>query len=326
MSKPIPLGSIALALARAGVYVFPGLPMRKQPAIKTGFKGATRSPKKISSWWAKVPMANICIATEPSGLVVVDCDAGKPWPLDGEPPIGVRAGDDVLIGLAEDAGVGTDWLWSTPSVVTPSGGLHLYFRVPEGVRIRSRANVAPWIDVRGAGGYVVGPFSRTEAGHYRPSGGWEQVVEVDADLDFMPVGIPQMALIAFDPPPLPGWLRELLATKEEPATEVDVLDLIRARLARAPVGSTLGYAEAALAGETEKVRSAIHGGRNYALNGAAFALGTLVGAGMLAEAEVVAELESAARSVGLGDVEIQRTMRSGLRSGKASPRQVSTSP
>ena len=88
MSKPIPMGSVALALAQAGMHVFPVWPGQKRPANKTGLKGATRNPKKIKAWWSKIPTANIGIATGSSGLVVIDCDTGKPWPGDGEPPVG----------------------------------------------------------------------------------------------------------------------------------------------------------------------------------------------------------------------------------------------
>ncbi len=46
----------------------------------------------------------------------------------------------------------------TPMVRTSSGGLHLYFRHPE-QRVRTGIRVAPGLDVKAAGGYVVAPPS-----------------------------------------------------------------------------------------------------------------------------------------------------------------------
>src|SRR5215217_5420709 len=46
----------------------------------------------------------------------------------------------------------------TPMVRTASGGLHLYFRHPEQL-VRTGIRVAPGLDVKAAGGYVVAPPS-----------------------------------------------------------------------------------------------------------------------------------------------------------------------
>jgi len=48
----------------------------------------------------------------------------------------------------------------TLSVLTPSGGVHLYFRLPSNLYVpNSRSELAVGIDIRGEGGYVVGPGS-----------------------------------------------------------------------------------------------------------------------------------------------------------------------
>jgi hypothetical protein len=75
------------------------------------------------------------------------------------------------------------------------------------------------------------------------------------------------------------------------------------------------YAEAALAAEADRVARAPVGARNDTLNRAAFALGRLVGAGLLDEASVRRELARAARHAGLGRAETVRTIRSGLTAG-----------
>jgi len=53
----------------------------------------------------------------------------------------------------------------TLSVLTPSGGVHLYFRMPEGVYIpTTRGVVGRGIDIKGDGGFVVGPGSPHKLG------------------------------------------------------------------------------------------------------------------------------------------------------------------
>jgi hypothetical protein len=79
------------------------------------------------------------------------------------------------------------------------------------------------------------------------------------------------------------------------------------------------YARAALTAESERVAAAPVGTRNDTLNRAAFALGRLVGAGLLDQGDVVRELDAAARRRGLGRAEIRRTIRSGLTAGRRSP-------
>lgn len=326
----IPLRDVALAMARSGMYVFPGLVGQKRPATKRGLKDATRDPKMISAWWTANPSFNICIATEPSNLVVIDCDTGKPWPGDGQPPEGCQGGDDILVMLGIKAGiVPVDWMYRTevPSVATPSGGLHLFYRKPKKVEIRSRANVAPWVDVRAKGGYVVGPYSSTASGTYRPINGWHTVVRTEAGPDFKPIGIPSMESISFSAPVLPDWLVDLVADKGRTSPTLDgggdVLDLIRKRLDMPSIGSGTGYAAAAMAREVEIVRTSSTGTRNEKLNRAAFSLGTLIGTGLLDEATVITELEIAAETAGLDHTEIRQTIASGLRGGKANPREVS---
>ena len=96
-----------------------------------------------------------------------------------------------------------------------------------------------------------------------------------------------------------------------------------------PGGQRLStYAAAALEGECRRVASAPEGLRSDQLNRAAFSLGTLVGAGALVEADVVAALATAAAaasqagSTPLGAREAIATIRSGLQEGMRRPRQL----
>jgi hypothetical protein len=80
------------------------------------------------------------------------------------------------------------------------------------------------------------------------------------------------------------------------------------------------YVEAALAGETEAVRTAVKGERNGQLNTSSLKLGRLVGAGLLEEQVAVDALREAALAAGLTPLETDRTIRSGMRAGIADPR------
>jgi putative DNA primase/helicase len=82
------------------------------------------------------------------------------------------------------------------------------------------------------------------------------------------------------------------------------------------------YAKAALNGELTRVRSAKPSTRNTTLNKAAYAIGRLVGAGVLDQAAVEYELLNAALATGLPEQEALRTIRSGLTAGMAKPRQM----
>ncbi|MGO9837284.1 MAG: bifunctional DNA primase/polymerase, partial [Polyangiaceae bacterium] len=86
-----------------------------------------------------------------NGIFVVDLDV-RPA-TDNQP---AKDGRTELTRLAAAAGGEVP---PTLTVDTPSGGEHLYFRLPPGVYIPNAQAVAPGVDVRGEGGYVVGPGS-----------------------------------------------------------------------------------------------------------------------------------------------------------------------
>ena len=89
-----------------------------------------------------------------------------------------------------------------------------------------------------------------------------------------------------------------------------------------PEAAQRKYALAALDREVQAVRAARKGTRNNTLNVAAFALGQLVGAGVLLENAVRAELEDAAHRVGLPENEARAAINSGLSAGKLEPRDL----
>jgi hypothetical protein len=144
---------IAAALAGRGFHVFPCLPRDKRPAVDRWEQRASADPAHVAdAWRARYAGHNIGIACGPSRLAVLDLDCHGELPSEWRLP-GVIDGRDVFAQLCEWAG--QPWP-SSYWVATPSGGWHLYYRVPVGCQIRNSAGLlGPQIDVRAAGGYVV---------------------------------------------------------------------------------------------------------------------------------------------------------------------------
>jgi len=170
-------------------------------------------------------------------------------------------------------------------------GRHLLFAHPGRQVGNSAGKLGAGVDVRGDGGFIVAPPSRHPHGTVYA---WQQ---------------PAPAVAA-----APGWLLDLLTTPTAAAPA--------AAAVAAGEGVRSRYARAALVREADRVRTARPGGRNATLNAAAFALGTLAGAGILTDADVHDALLPAAAAVGLGEREARATIASGLTAGAARPRQT----
>jgi len=196
--------------------------------------------------------------------------------IDG--PDGVEA----LRAILQHAGANTR---SGPLARTGGGGWHLPF-APTG--LGNRVRVLPGLDWRGAGGLiVVWPSVHASGQRYT----WARPLVPAGELPKVPAALRRL----LDPPPA--------ASQPPPGGD----GLIRAASA---------YAAAALAGECATVRQTAPGGRNHALNRAAFKLGRLMAARALTQAEVTAALLDAAMAAGLGRAEAGHAIRSGLQAGQ----------
>ncbi|MEO3766229.1 bifunctional DNA primase/polymerase, partial [Streptomyces sp. B5E4] len=168
----------ALAAARRGLPVFP-LSRAKQPAV--------RSPHHAD--WPRVPCRGECgrighgvyDATTDTGAIHT-LFAAAPWATGygiacGRPPhhligldLDVKPGTDAL-GLFESL-LAAHGIVLPPTVVilTPGGGRHIWLTGHSGHTVpNSVGRLAPGVDVRGTGGYLAGPGSRTLHGTYRPA-------------------------------------------------------------------------------------------------------------------------------------------------------------
>ncbi|MCK6458113.1 MAG: bifunctional DNA primase/polymerase [Phycisphaerae bacterium] len=162
----------ALWYADLGYAVFPCAPGRKQPATEHGLLDATTDQEQIERWWSESPTANVAIRTD--GLLVVDIDgADNPW-------------------LADEPGKLRE-LACAPTSLTPRGGRQHLFRQPPGKRWRNTAGqLAPHVDTRADGGYILVAPSVVDGKCYR----WLE----DQGLDVPPEKLPEP----------PGWLVQML--------------------------------------------------------------------------------------------------------------------
>jgi putative DNA primase/helicase len=121
--------------------------------------------------WRKHRTADRCgILTGPSRLIVVDLD------VKGD----VDGTDSLRLWLQRECGFSSDLaedeIENCPvSCMTPGGGAHLYYRLPDGVdhpNGSTRGGVLPGVDLRGSGGFVVCPPSMWAGKLYRWTTEW----------------------------------------------------------------------------------------------------------------------------------------------------------
>jgi hypothetical protein len=249
----------------------------KRPVVATGFKAATRDAAAIAAMFAAPAAALIGVPTgRASGFLVIDIDV-------------------------RDGATGRAWLDTnrhrlpaTRTHQTRSGGFHLLFALPSGdLEIRNSASrIAPGVDVRGEGGYIIAP----------PSAGYS---------------------VADDAPivPMPDWLIAACIARPEPPQPAP----------RAPVrhdanGGT-PYGLAALDDECAAILAAPFGQQETTLNAAALKIGALVAGGELVGAYARGALLSAARGMRNESArepwtipEIEAKVARGMQDGERKPR------
>jgi hypothetical protein len=272
-----PLASSALALAASGLPVFP-CSTDKKPIVEGGFKSATQDPKLIHEMFSRPGAALISIPTgRASGRVVIDVDPrhnGDAW-------------------LRENQ----NRLPSTLTHGTPSGGVHLIFSDPLDVEIRnSQGRLAPGVDVRGTGGYVIVPLSEG------------YTIKHNGPLADMPRWLVAACLKPERPPPS-GPRRPPLDHGGTP------------------------YGLKALTEECIAILQAPFGQQEITLNNAALKIGSLVAADKLEESYALSELIDAGNAIPSESgrepwraAEIAKKVKRALEDGKRTPRAVPPPP
>ena len=170
---------------RPGWFYFPCVAGGKEPALEGNWrKHASSDPAKLKAWLAAG--YNLALDCGRSGVVVVDLDTDK--------ETGATVGEAMWTRLQAEHGD----VAGTYEAATPSGGAHLYFT---GTAPSTVSKLAPKVDTRGEGGYVLVAPSVVDGRPYKV---------VDGD----------------DVEPLPAWIGERLTARTEgksaaPGVELD---------------------------------------------------------------------------------------------------------
>lgn len=260
----------------------------KAPYTTFGLKDATRSSRIIDIWFnERHPAAVIGIPTgEKLGGWVLDLD---------------RHGDrDGHKWLAEQEAIHGP-LPETARASTANGGTHIIFKHVDGVR--NRAAIAPGVDTRGDGGYIVGP------GSVMADGRRYEWINHDGD------GMPCFA-------DAPAWLIDLVITKAAPAVEARP----REYTYQPEDTGAARYAARAMDMELTKLSTSPKGQRGQQLFASACSIGELVAGGHLSRSEAEAGLIDAAQANGLvatdGERKCLDKIKRGLDKTANSPRQI----
>lgn len=239
--------AMADAAIATGLPVFPCGPT-KQPMTAHGFKDASADPDTIRRMFGPTATMIGCPTGEATGFVVVDVDVKEN-----------RQGSAWL-------NANSHRMPQTRTIRTGSGGLHLYFKWP-GQRVKNQNDkIAPGIDIRGDGGYVIIPPSP------------EYQVADDAPM----ADVPEWLLPALCPP--------------EPVAQPAAPAAARTNVSASGEGGT-PYGLTALEAECNAIRRAGFGTQEHTLNAAGLKIGALVAGGELEEGPALSELLAAARSI-----------------------------
>lgn len=345
------MGQAALQYARRGWPVFPCRecdgepyqrrkkdgelewvkPRAKAPYITVGFKGATTDEEQINKWWRQHPNAMIGL---PLGAVTREGDGF--FAVDFDPRHDAETGEDFTL---ESLKAELERLMGCPlpeslAVRTPSGGVHLYLVQPKGEAVRNRGNLPRHVDIRGQGGYVIGPPSRiiepcenAVPGVYRwlrgrvdaPVAAAPQIL-VDILRDRRSREAQEAARDAEGrwTPPAPAADRPKPAARPSGAPDASG-DAVRDAIRR--------YGWAALEAELQAIRSAPSGRRNAQLNESALKIAALTCSAPIAALDAgmaKAAIEMAAReNPGRDDAgQLTATIESGWSAGLNNPRDL----
>ncbi|MFF9091302.1 bifunctional DNA primase/polymerase [Streptomyces sp. NPDC014991] len=287
-----------------------------------GFHAATLDQNRIQQWWGSRPQLGVGVSCGPAGLVVIDIDAHPVQPPARDRILpGIPIADHIdLTGLAN--GFHTlavlAALRGQPSpaddedtlrVHTPSGGLHVWYRVGDRRRWQSSVGSTPgralaWqVDIRAHGSYIIAPGTTTSRGTYTAVGD------------------------SREPALLPPWLAsELERTGHLPAPSIPTPRPVppRARQAVVAAGggrhSTQSMLDTILAPVEACGQVAQGAGFSDVLNRAAYTLGGLIAAGRLPQDEAVQALKESAAAARPGqERRIEQIISSGLTAGLKRP-------
>jgi hypothetical protein len=224
-------------------FLFPLEARGKHPITAHGFKDATNDLAQIARWWTAHPDANIGLDCGRSHVAVIDLDGAE----------GIVEWNSIADTMSP-RGVMVQY--------TGGGGAHLIYRQPAVQEIRNTTHrLAPHIDTRGTGGYILlAPSVHPSGNLYAWAEGydeWEKAEVFPSEL------LPRL----YDPP------------AAKPALSANPPPNLARTLQRA----------------YERIANASQGQRNEVINKAAWYLFGLVREGQLRESDVTDTILQAAR-------------------------------
>lgn len=177
----------------------------KHPRLGGWQTHASADERQVDQWWTEWPGAGIGVATGAASRVwVLDCD--------GEEALAWYKEQSRRHGVTRTIGVRT------------GRGRHFWWVYPsEGVTIRNAQGIAPGVDVRGEGGYVIAPPTRHRSG---PRYEWLRTgAYVEAPVE------------------APAWLLELVKERPKPPPAVVVArPLVRHGATRREISASFSVA------------------------------------------------------------------------------------
>ncbi|MEH3046492.1 phage/plasmid primase, P4 family [Sphingomonas adhaesiva] len=324
----------ALSFARRGWPVFPCRPSDKSPLLPRdtdaagkpiprtgGVSKATTHEGQIIAWWKKWPRAMIGIAVGRAGMLVIDFDPRIDEVVDPETGEVTREEwtlERLKAALEDRMGCA---LPVTLAVRTPSGGVHCYFRMPEGDPIGNVGSLPDHIDVRGEGGYVIAPPSWCDGDGKRCVAGGYSWLRGDAEAPIVTMPESLIAILrtpkrraAADrgddrvtrPAAVPSDVFPVDVDEAHRRYAMAALDRVVTELAGTPPGGGR------------------HGGRNKGAYQAAYNMGGFVGAGAISEFIVRSTLTAVVR--GFDPAAFERhaqAIENGLEGGRQHPHDLS---
>lgn len=276
--------SAAVGLAELGLAIFPCAPGKKIPlAGSHGYKDASSDPAVADKRWTAFPAATIALATGViNGRMVLDVD----W----------RNGADEN---ALPANCFKTAVVRTPGVLGdyPNHGMHLYFLCPGPQKSLRELD---GIGIKGDGGHVLLPPSRTANGVYEWFNGLE------------PIELPQGYLSR--------WKPEVVYAKLSPQLQ----DLVGRQRQRGPIEVAYPelWAAKGLSNQVDYVLRAPNGNGNNQLNISGFIVAQIVATGYLSEQTAIRDLTNAGLAIGLAPPKVRATLASGMSRGRLFKRQI----
>lgn len=273
---------------RFALFPIPKYCKRPTGIVRSHVTGWSEDRWTWKMWYGGSGGCNFGVACGPSRIIVVDVDSGGAEDLEEW----IRRNNLVQMP-------------GTMAVVTPSGGAHHYFRVPDSVDPSTlrQPNISSRVNIRAGHGYVVSPWSVTDPKFDNgvKTYGWYRLTTT------VMTAAPQTLLDHCAPDRVdhdPIRRAEDVELGEDgfPA-DLFACGAVHERLYRA----------------LEPLRNAVRGELNIRLNDAAFAVGKIVAEGLLDQGVAEEKLWGAAESVGIPRTEpkARSTIRSGMR---AAPR------